>query len=58
MNEMRELTDAELAIVTGAGVAQILLTAGQIAVAGAIVGGIPGFLLGGGIGLIYGIAND
>jgi hypothetical protein len=58
MNEMRELTDTELEIVTGAGVGAILLKGAECAVAGAVIGGPAGFFLGGGLGLIYGIFSD
>lgn len=52
MNGMRELTDKELEIVTGAGVGAILLKGAECAVAGAAIGGPAGFFLGGGLGLI------
>lgn len=53
MNEMRELTDAELEVVGGAGWGKVLLTAAECAVAGAIVGGVAGGLLGAAGGLGY-----
>jgi hypothetical protein len=55
---LRELTDAELEVVAGAGIGRILLTGAECAVAGAIVGGPAGFFLGGGLGLLYGIFSD
>jgi hypothetical protein len=54
----RELTDAELELVAAAGIGRILLTGAECAVAGAAVGGLPGALLGGGLGLLYGIFSD
>ena len=54
MNEMRELTDAEFAVVAAAGVGKILLTGVEVAVAGAIIAGAAGFFLGAGIGLSTG----
>ncbi|HET8920034.1 MAG TPA: hypothetical protein VFN27_10175 [Xanthobacteraceae bacterium] len=54
MNDtLRELTDAELEIVGGAGWGTVLLTAAECAVAGAAVGGLAGGLLGAAGGLGY-----
>jgi hypothetical protein len=53
MNDMRELTDAELDVVAGAGWGKVLLTAAECAVAGAAVGGVAGGLLGAAGGLAY-----
>jgi hypothetical protein len=42
----RELTDAELEIVGGAGWGKVVVTALEVGVAGAAVGGLPGGLFG------------
>jgi hypothetical protein len=53
MNEMRELTDAELEVVGGAGWGNVLAKAGMCALAGAAVGGLAGGLFGAAGGLAY-----